>query len=106
MFQTIPVNGSLVLGTVVIIGTFDETDPSTCGAGRRATFKFAGLGSLFPAVMVSWLSLFSVIRRNTINIIIMNNINNYNKCYNYGMSYCGAILWNLHIAYLSIFSDP
>ena len=61
MFQTIPVNGSLVLGTVVIIGTFDETDPSTCGAGRRATFKFAGLASLFPAIMVSLLSLFSVI---------------------------------------------
>ena len=66
MFQTIPVNGSLVLGTVVIIGTFDEADPSTCGAGRRATFNFAGLASLFPAVIVSWLSLFSVIGTQSI----------------------------------------
>ena len=60
VFQTIPVNFSLDLGTVVIIDTFDEAKPSACGAGRKENFKFAALASLFSAVMAPWLSIFPV----------------------------------------------
>ena len=60
VFQTIPVNFSLDLGTVVIIDTFDEEEPSACGAGRKENFKFAALASLISVVMASWLSIFPV----------------------------------------------